>query len=158
MRPLLKNYKLCKYINNFWIPFSTHLVLCPVSYVPTHFSACPQEPLKPIYLVQKHGALISKLPSSSPQPPASHLEMVIKTYASLTSLASPSSPGETGPSTRHSPKARGSFSQLLQRARTNCFKSALLINSRLTSPSFIFSCLCQCFTLFSLRSLMRFLI
>ena len=101
--------------------------VCPVSCVPTQFSACPQEPLKPIYLVQEHGALSSQLPSFLlPLPSASHLEMVIKTYASVTSLTSPSCLGREG--AQH-PSIRLSFAELLSAPPES-------------SDQLIFECLC----------------
>lgn len=43
MRPLLKKYKLCKYMNKFCVSF--HLIL-PALHTPTPLVACPQEALR----------------------------------------------------------------------------------------------------------------
>lgn len=98
MRPLLKDYKLCKYINKFYVspntPFNlaasvlcAHPPLSPFKGGSDAHLCCARAPSTWLTVFKD----VSALPSTHPPLPSRpHLEIIIKTYATLTSLTSPS--------------------------------------------------------------------
>lgn len=69
MRPLLKDYKLCKYINKFCVLFNTPFNLAPSLPSAQSLSADAQEPLEHIHAVGSAERAAYSLQRSSAFPP-----------------------------------------------------------------------------------------
>lgn len=148
MRPLLKDYKLCKYMNKFYVSANTafnlaaSVLVCPPTSQPVHGGLCRRallgESTEHLAYSLYRGL---RLAFHTPLPSTSHLEIIIKTYATLTSLTSPSWPG--GKRLRSqvqviSPGLGNKFLVAFTATSDKCFKQAFLVNnSAYLSVSFI---------------------
>lgn len=148
MRPLLTDYKLCKYINKFYVSFNTPFTLVPGLARAPHFSV--REVLWSTFTwcrsIEHVAPGWQGFSASSPATPPlqSRLETPVQTDAAWRSLTRPSSPRGTGPSSwAHVIYLVLEIScfQLSQQPQTNCLKSASSLVNNSASLSLIFPCL-----------------